>query len=116
MENETKNNEIIEVKFDLIENEADKNTLINNLSNYNIFKIDESNSNGINIGNFSDSVVKVASELFKDGLILEKTSKLFKCDTSINSLMKFTTGGYGSAIMKERRKNIRTCKVFSCWR
>lgn len=33
MENETKNNEIIEVKFDLIENEADKNTLINNLSN-----------------------------------------------------------------------------------
>lgn len=101
MENETKNNEIIEVKFDLIENEADKNTLINNLSNYNIFKIDESNSNGINIGNFSDSVVKVASELFKDGLILEKTSKLFKCDTSINSLMKFTTGGYGSAIMKD---------------
>lgn len=101
MENETKNNEIIEVKFDLIENEADKNTLINNLSNYNIFKIDESNSNGINIGNFSDSVVKVASELFKDGLILEKTSKLFKCNTSINSLMKFTTGGYGSAIMKD---------------
>lgn len=101
MENETKNNEIIKVKFDLIENEADKNTLINNLSNYNIFKIDESNSNGINIGNFSDSVVKVASELFKDGLILEKTSKLFKCDTSINSLMKFTTGGYGSAIMKD---------------
>lgn len=101
MENETKNNEIIEVKFDLIENEADKNTLINNLSNYNIFKIDESNSNGINMGNFSDSVVKVASELFKDGLILEKTSKLFKCDTSINSLMKFTTGGYGSAIMKD---------------
>ena len=72
MENETKNNETIEVKFDLIENEADKNTLINNLSNYNIFKIDESNSNGINIGNFSDSVVKIASELFKDGLILEK--------------------------------------------
>ena len=101
MENETKNNEIIEAKFDLIENDEDKNTLINNLSNYNIFKIDESNSNGINIGNFSDSVVKVASELFKDGLILEKTSKLFKCDTSINSLMKFTTGGYGSAIMKD---------------
>lgn len=101
MENETKNNEIIEAKFNLIENEEDKNTLINNLSNYNIFKIDESNSNGINIGNFSDSVVKVASELFKDGLILEKTSKLFKCDTSINSLMKFTTGGYGSAIMKD---------------
>lgn len=75
--------------------------MINNLSNYNIFKIDESNSNGINIGNFSDSVVKVASELFKDGLILEKTSKLFKCVTSINSLMKFTTGGYGSAIMKD---------------
>lgn len=101
MENETKNNEIIEAKFDLIENDEDKNTLINNLSNYNIFKIDERNSNGINIGNFSDSVVKVASELFKDGLILEKTSKLFKCDTSINSLMKFTTGGYGSAIMKD---------------
>lgn len=101
MENEIQNNEAIEAKFDLIENEADKNTLINNLSNYNIFKIDESNSNGINIGNFSDSVVKVASELFKDGLILEKTSKLFKCDTSINSLMKFTTGGYGSAIMKD---------------
>ena len=101
MENETKNNEIIEVKFDLIENEADKNTLINNLGNYNIFKIDESNSTVINIVNFSDSVVKVASELFKDGLILEKTSKLFKCDTSINSLMKFTTGGYGSAIMKD---------------
>ena len=101
MENETKNNEIIEAKFNLIENEEDKNTLINNLSNYNIFKIDESNSNGINIGNFSDSVVKVASKLFKDGLILEKTSKLFKCDTSINSLMKFTTGGYGSAIMKD---------------
>ena len=101
MQNETKNNEIMEVKFDLIENEADKNTLINNLNNYDIFKIDENNANEMNVGNFSDSIVKVASELFKDGLILEKTSKLFKCDTSINSLMKFTTGGYGSAIMKD---------------
>lgn len=101
MENEPKNNEIIETKFGLIENEEDKNTLINNLSNYDIFKIDESKANDINIGNFSDSVVKVTSELFKDGLILEKTSKLFKCDTSINSLMKFTKGGYGSAVMKE---------------
>ena len=101
MQNETKNNEIMEVKFDLIENETDKNTLINILSNYNIFKIDENNANGMNIGNFSDSVIKVASELFKDGLILEKTSKLFKCDASINSLMKFTTGGYSSAIMKD---------------
>ena len=101
MENETQNNEIIETKFGLIENDEDKNTLINNLSNYDIFKIDESKANDINIGNFSDSVVKVTSELFKDGLILEKTSKLFKCDASINSLMKFTKGGYGSAVMKE---------------
>lgn len=101
MENETQNNEIIETKFGLIENDEDKNNLINNLSNYDIFKIDESKANDINIGNFSDSVVKVTSELFKDGLILEKTSKLFKCDTSINSLMKFTKGGYGSAVMKD---------------
>lgn len=101
MENGTQNNEIIEAKFGLIENDAEKNTLINNLSNYDIFKIDESKANDINIGNFSDSVVKVTSELFKDGLILEKTSKLFKCDTSINSLMKFTKGGYGSAVMKD---------------
>lgn len=101
MENETQNNEIIETKFGLIENDEEKNTLINNLSDYDIFKIDESKANDINIGNFSDSVVKVTSELFKDGLILEKTSKLFKCDTSINSLMKFTKGGYGSAVMKD---------------
>lgn len=101
MENETQNNEIIETKFGLIENDEDKNNLINNLSNYDIFKIDESKANDINIGNFSDSVVKVTRELFKDGFILEKTSKLFKCDTSINSLMKFTKGGYGSAVMKD---------------
>lgn len=103
MEYNEQNNEIIAPQFDLIENEEDKNALVNNLDNFDIFKINDSKlnntDNGINIGNFFDGIVKVGNELFKNGLILRESSKLFKCDTSIKSLMEFTTGGYGSAIV-----------------
>lgn len=99
----TKKNSKVATPIFEVASENDKNSLINNVDNFDIIKISENpanNANGVKFGDFSDSVVRTLREAIKDGLILNKATELFKCDTSPTKLMKIGKG-YGSAIMSD---------------
>lgn len=98
MTKKAQNSEVATPTFEVVANESDKQSLINNLDNFDIIKINKNTKKDEKFEIFSDSVVRISSELIKDGLILNTATQLFKCDTPITQLMRLGDG-YGSAIM-----------------
>lgn len=98
MTKKAQNSEVATPTFEVVANESDKKSLINNLDNFDIIKINKSTKKDEKFEIFSDSVVRISSELIKDGLILNTATQLFKCDIPITQLMRLGDG-YGSAIM-----------------
>lgn len=98
MTKKAQNSKVATPTFEIVANESDKQSLINNLDNFDIIKINKSTKKDEKFEIFSDSVVRISSELIKDGLILNTATQLFKCDTPITQLMRLGDG-YGSAIM-----------------
>ena len=94
---EENKNEIANINFELVESEEEKKSLIENLDKFQI--IDLSNSNNIDLSNISDSIVKGASELLKNSIILSEASNLLKCSVPLNKLMNFRDGSFGGAII-----------------
>ncbi|MEI0567820.1 hypothetical protein [Brachyspira pulli] len=94
---EENKNEIANINFELVESEEEKKYLIENLDKFEI--IDLSNSNNIDLSNVSDSIVKVTTELLKDGIILKEATELFKCSAPLSKLMSFKDGTFGGAVI-----------------
>lgn len=94
---EENKNEIANINFELVESEEEKKYLIENLDKFEI--IDLSNSNNIDLSNVSDSIVKVTTELLKDGIILKEAAELFKCSAPLSKLMSFKDGTFGGAVI-----------------
>lgn len=113
MTKKAQNSEVVTPTFEVVANESDKQSLINNLDNFDIIKINKNTKKDEKFEIFSDSVVRISSELIKDGLILNTATQLFKCDTPITQLMRLGDG-YGSAIMSNGKDN-RTSSVCANW-
>ena len=108
---EENKNEIANINFELVESEEEKKYLIENLDKFEI--IDLSNSNNIDLSNVSDSIVKSAYEIFKNGILLNRTSELLKCSAPLNELMRYKDGSYGGAIINQTSKRIEAQAHFT---
>lgn len=90
---EENKNEIANINFELVESEEEKKYLIENLDKFEIVSFEN-----LDLSNISDSIVKSAYEIFKNGILLNRTFELLKCSAPLNELMRYKDGSYGGAI------------------
>ncbi|WP_300758802.1 hypothetical protein [uncultured Brachyspira sp.] len=105
---EENKNEIANINFELVESEEEKKYLIENLDKFEIVSFEN-----LDLSNISDSIVKSAYEIFKNGILLNRTSELLKCSAPLNELMRYKDGSYGGAIINQTSKRIEAQAHFT---